>query len=139
MSDAANQSKPAGAPPVAAWPWSEALDALQAAPRHHRLLLENDRVRVLDTRISPGDTVQVHTHRWPAVYHLGSWSDFVRRDAEGKVLLDTRGRPPPATLPLIVWSEPLPPHSLENVGTADLHAVSIEIKDAATSPGKVQT
>jgi hypothetical protein len=72
----------------------------------------------------------MHTHRWPAVHHLMSWSDFVRRDADGKVLVDTRGRPAPASLPLIVWSEPLSPHSLENVGAAELQVVSIELKDA---------
>ncbi len=27
------------------------------------------------------------------------------------------------------WSEPLPPHSLENVGAAELHVVSVELKD----------
>lgn len=111
------------------WPWPESLDALPAAPRHHRLVFENDRVRVLDTRIAPGETVPVHTHRWPAVHHIHSWSDFVRRDAEGKVLVDTRGRPPPASLPLVVWGEPLPPHTLENVGAAELHVVSVELKD----------
>jgi hypothetical protein len=112
------------------WPWPADLDAVRAAPRHHLLILENERVRVLDTRIDPGETVPVHTHRWPAVYHVYSWSDFVRRDADGKVLLDTRGRPPPASLPAVVWSEPLPPHSLENVGAAELHVVSVELKPA---------
>lgn len=111
------------------WPWPQELDALLAAPQHHRLMLENDRVRVLDTRIAPGETVPVHTHRWPAVNHVHRWSDFVRRDAEGKVLVDTRGRPPPASLPAILWGEPLPPHTLENVGTTELHVISIEIKD----------
>jgi hypothetical protein len=117
------------------WPWPADLDAVRAAPRHHLLILENERVRVLDTRIDPGETVPVHTHRWPAVYHVYSWSDFVRRDADGKVLLDTRGRPPPASLPAVVWSEPLPPHSLENVGAADLHVVSVEMKDRAAASG----
>jgi len=112
--------------------WPPELDALIAAPKHHRLVLENDRVRVLDTRIAPGDTVPVHTHRWPAVNHIMSWSDFVRRDAAGKVLVDTRGRPPPEKLPFVVWSEPLPPHTLENVGAGELHVVSIEVKDAPT-------
>ena len=123
---------------MAAWPWPEALDALQAAPLHHRLVLENERVRVLDTRIGPGDTVPSHTHRWPAVHQIKSWSDFVRRDAEGRVLVDTRGRPAPASLPFILWGEPLPPHTLENVGTAELHVVSIEIKDALAPPREVQ-
>jgi hypothetical protein len=27
-----------------------------------------------------------------------------------------------------VWTEPLAPHTLENVGTADLPAISVEIK-----------
>ena len=130
MTDATKTPNPVGTPQAAVWPWPDALDALQAAPRHHRFLFENDRVRVLDTRVSPGDRVPVHTHRWPAVNHISSWSDFVRRDAKGKVLVDTRGRPPPASLPLVVWSEALPPHSLENVGSAELRVVSIEIKDA---------
>jgi hypothetical protein len=116
--------------------WPDELDAIHAAPRHHRVLFENDRVRVLDTRISPGDTVPVHTHRWPAMLHLMSWSDFVRRDAEGRVLVDTRGKPPPAPLPLVIWSDPLPPHTLENVGSAELHAVSIEIKDVHVNTKK---
>jgi hypothetical protein len=97
--------------------------------------LENDRVRVLDTRIRPGDTVPVHTHRWPAVLHVLSWSDFVRRDAGGRVLLDPRGRPPPASLPLVLWSESLPPHSLEIVGPAELLVLSVERKEPATAVG----
>ena len=44
--------------------WPPELDALIAAPKQHRLLLENDRVRVLDTEIAPGDRTPVHTHRW---------------------------------------------------------------------------
>ena len=118
---------PSGAPD---WPWPDELDALVAAPNHHRLLLENERVRVVATRIAAGETTAVHTHRWPAVSHLMSWSDFVRRDADGHVLLDTRGRPPPADLPRISWLDALPPHTLENVGAGELHVVSIELKAA---------
>jgi hypothetical protein len=35
--------------------WPADLDALRAAPGQHRLLLENERVRILDTRIAPGE------------------------------------------------------------------------------------
>jgi len=119
---------PAGAPD---WPWGETLDALQAAPRHHHLVFETDRVRILDTRIGPGECTPVHTHRWSAVLHVMRWSDFVRRDAGGRVLLDTRGRPPPPELPFITRSDPLAPHSLENVGEAELQVISIELKDGA--------
>jgi hypothetical protein len=36
-------------------PWDASLDALIAAPGQHRLVFENAHVRVLDTRIGPGE------------------------------------------------------------------------------------
>lgn len=112
------------------WPWPDALDALCAAPRHHTLLLENDRVRVLDARIPPGERVPVHTHRWPSVLYVVSWSDFVRRDQDGTLILDSRTADdlPPS---VILWLPALPSHSLENVGTAELRVVSVELKHGA--------
>jgi hypothetical protein len=118
---------------TSAWPWPASLDALSAAPRHHTLLLENDRVRVVETRIPPGDIVPVHTHCWPSVLYVLSWSDFVRCDAAGTVVLDTRaigGGSPPS----VAWSEALPPHSLENVGGAEIRVISVEIKQ----PGRAE-
>ena len=115
--------------PASAWRWPAALDALEAAAGHHRVVFENDRVRVLDTRVAAGETVPLHTHRWAAANHILGWSDFVRRDAEGLVVVDTRSRPAPASVPFLVWGEPLPPHTLENVGGAELHVVSVELKD----------
>jgi quercetin dioxygenase-like cupin family protein len=119
-------------PPAPGWPWPAALDAVQAAPAYHRVLLENAQVRVLETRVGPGERVPVHTHCWPSVNHVLSWSDFVRRDGVGAVLLDTRGRPAPA-VPGVVWAEPLAPHSLENVGTGELRVVSVEVKTHGTT------
>jgi hypothetical protein len=110
------------------WTWPDSLDALIAAPGYHTLLLENEAVRVLETRIPTGDTVPVHTHRWPSVYYITNWSDFVRRDAGGNVLLDTRVQPLKMSVPCAVWSEPLPPHSLENVGASEIRLISIEVK-----------
>ena len=63
--------------------WPDFLDAVEAASEHHSVLLENDRVRVLDTRVPCGETVPVHTHRWPAVQYVVSMDNFVRRDADG--------------------------------------------------------
>jgi hypothetical protein len=111
------------------WGWPDELDALVAAPAHHRVLLENERVRVLETRIEAGDRTPIHKHRWPSVEYVLSSANFVRRDGEGAVLLDTRtaeGPPEPATT---LWSEPLPSHSLENVGDSELHVIMVELKD----------
>lgn len=108
--------------------WLPALDALVAAPEQHTLLFENDSVRVLDTRIAPGARTPVHTHQWPAVHHVISWSAFVRRDSKDAVLLDTRAAGVTAVAGAVLWGEPLAAHSLENVGTDLLHIVSVEIK-----------
>ena len=88
-------------------------------------------MRVLDTRIGPGELVPVHTHCWPSVLYVLSWSAFIRRDEQGTVLLGSRSAPSLATPPPVLWSEALPPHSLENVGTADLGIISVELKQVA--------
>jgi predicted metal-dependent enzyme (double-stranded beta helix superfamily) len=110
--------------------WLEEHDALRAAPKHHALLFENEKVRVLDTNISPGQTVPLHTHRWRGVHYILSFSNFVRRDAGGKVLVDSRnsGKLPEG---IALWSEALSLHTLENVGERDLHVISNEVKDRA--------
>lgn len=116
-----------GSRPADPWPWPAALDAVVAAPAHHRVVLDNERVRVLDTRIGAGETVPLHTHRWPGVLHVLAWSDFVRRDREGAVVLDSRSAF--AAPPEVVWSPPLGPHTLENVGATEIRILSIELKD----------
>jgi hypothetical protein len=108
------------------WPWPDSLDALVAAPALHVVLLENEQVRVLDTRITPGETVPLHTHRWPSVLHIVSWSDFVRRDETGVVLVDSRAGP--LSLSVMAWSGALSPHTLENVGSTEIRIIAIELK-----------
>ena len=113
------------------WSWPDSLDALTAAPAHHTLLLENDRVRVVYTRIPAGDLVPVHTHRWPSIAYLLGWSDFIRRDQHGKVLLDSRQAGTPPQVPGAQWLEALPPHSVENVGQSEISILLVELKESA--------
>jgi hypothetical protein len=109
------------------WPWPDSLDAVVAASKHHRLVLENDKVRVLDTLIQAGDTVPVHTHRWPAVYYTIQPGDFIRRDGDGNLLFDSRTAPARASAN---FADYLPPHSVENVGKSDIRLISFEMKPA---------
>jgi predicted metal-dependent enzyme (double-stranded beta helix superfamily) len=108
--------------------WPEGLDAMTAAPAHHRVLFENERVRVLDTVIAPGDTVPMHTHRWPSVMYVLSFSDFIRYDDQGRVLLDSQTLSSKPQLGEVMWSSPLEPHTLNNTGSADLQVISVELK-----------
>jgi mannose-6-phosphate isomerase-like protein (cupin superfamily) len=59
-----------------------------------------------------------------------SFSDFIRRDESGQVTVDSRGGqlPRPGAA---VWVEALPPHTLENVGDADLRVIGVEVKKTA--------
>jgi hypothetical protein len=112
-----------------AWQWPAELDAVIAAPAHHKLMFENDRVRVLEVRIPPGETVPVHT--WPAAIYVAKQSDFLRRDHHGNLLFDSRSMGSPPDKPLAQWTPPLPPHSVENIGSREILLISTELKDPA--------
>ena len=120
MSDAAN---------------ADALDAMAAAPDHHQVILENEHVRVLDTRLAAGERTPIHSHRWPSSLFVMSWSDFLRRDVDGNVIVDSRtwnSQPQPGEA---LWSTPLIPHSVENIGECELRIIAVELKQApAQSP-----
>jgi mannose-6-phosphate isomerase-like protein (cupin superfamily) len=110
------------------WPWPDSLDALVAAPEYHKLLMEDDRVRVIHTRVPPGETVPLHTHCWPSLLVILGWSECVRRDEKGEVTYDARKAGPPPSPDSATWYPPLPPHTLENVGTAEISTINVEFK-----------
>jgi hypothetical protein len=114
--------------------WPSELDALRAAPGHHRLLLENDAVRVIETLIGVGETTPVHTHRWASVGYVVGGTQIVRRDGDRNILLDTRisGDAPRASE--VRWADPLAPHSVENVGDHELRVIMVECKGVVTKP-----
>jgi hypothetical protein len=119
------------------WTWADSLDALIAAAGHHTLLMENERVRVVRTRILPGHVVPVHTHRWPGVLFITAWSDLIRRNPQGDIMLDTRQLADTPSLNIPLWQEPLPPHTVENVGGLEFDAVQVEMKDATVRSRQV--
>ncbi len=106
------------------------LDAMNAAPQHHAVLMENDRVRVLDSRLGPGERTPVHAHQWPAVLYIVSWSDFIRYDAEGNVLVDSRSMGANPSAGTSLWGAPLAPHYVQNIGDRILHVIAVELKDS---------
>jgi quercetin dioxygenase-like cupin family protein len=108
--------------------WPEHLDAMIAAPDHHEVLLENDHVRVLDSLVKSGDETPVHTHRWPAVLYILGTSDFIRCDPEGTIILDSRKAGTLASAGQTIWSPPLTPHFVKNVGDGEIRVISIELK-----------
>ena len=109
--------------------WPAHLDAALAAPEHHVVLFENERVRVLDISIPAGHTVALHTHCWAGTLYLLSWSECVRRDAAGVVLMDSRTVTEKPVEGSAWWAPAMTAHTLENVGTGVLRLIGTELKD----------
>lgn len=109
--------------------WPPELDALVASPQHHKLLFENETIRVLDTNIKPGEETNLHMHQYPASLYILSWSDFIRYDANRIVIVDSKTLGLCFSSGTALWTGALAPHLLKNVGGADLHVISVEIKN----------
>ena len=50
--------------------WDPALDAVAAAPANHKVVFENDNLRVIEVILQPGEEEPLHHHRWPSVFVL---------------------------------------------------------------------
>jgi hypothetical protein len=111
--------------------WTTAQDAIQAAPRNHRTVLENDKVRVLDVIVPPHTKENIHAHCWPSVLYITEAGKYVDYDANGKVLFDSRSLTAAPPLPMTIWKDPEAPHAIENLDDKPLHLVRVELKPHA--------
>lgn len=95
-------------------------DNSHAGSTASRTLFENNRVRVLALRLAPGQGEPMHSHPQFLVYVLnGSRMRMTSPAGEVKDVDLQRGQ--------LIWGEPLS-HAGENIGTAELHELIIELK-----------
>lgn len=109
-------------------PWPAELDGPIADPDHHKVLYDNERVRVVETVVKVGDTTPVHTHPRTVTYVV-SGDQFVRKDDTGAVMFDTRDAGNDFEMPSVIWSDGTPPHVIHNPGKEDLVVIGVELKD----------
>jgi hypothetical protein len=114
-----------GADALAAGP----ADATRAAPHSYRVLLENDRVRVLEYRSRPGTGVcgdGVHSHPDHVTISI--------RPAKLRVAVPG-GKPQVAEVPagFVLW-EDAGTHVAENIGGLNAHLVIVEMKGRDWAP-----
>ncbi len=50
--------------------WGPSFDAVTAAPQNHKVIFENDRLRVLEVTLHHEEEEPTHHHRWPSVFVL---------------------------------------------------------------------
>jgi predicted metal-dependent enzyme (double-stranded beta helix superfamily) len=116
--------------------WDPALDAVVAAPRHHKVIYENERLRVLEVTLEPGDEEPVHHHRWPSVFVFDQVSGPVHDLApDGTQLPDNRD----VIAAIQQWSgegclvvnmQPQPPGRVFNASDKTIHGIRVEMKAA---------
>jgi len=106
----------------ASWPWPDSLDGVIAAPQSHRVLFENDQVRVLEVVIEPSLKEPPHTHRAPSVFVVTETCRVRYFEADGHLANEFV----PPTGPR--WFDPQGLHAVENVDSARFHAIRVELK-----------
>ncbi len=108
--------------------WPAELDAVAAAPGNHKVVLENERVRVLDVTVKPGEREPLHAHCLPSVMYLMQEGVYRDYDAQGRVVQDVTEAEPHAHFPKTLWLENSPPHSVHNLDARPIRLLRVELK-----------
>ena len=95
-------------------------DPTRTDPDKYKVIFENDRVRVLEFRDTPGAKTKPHQHPDSVLLML---SNFRRRLSIGDSVREMTVEAGEA-----VWS-PAQIHIGENIGSTDTHLVFVELKD----------
>ena len=109
-------------------PWPDSLDAVAAAPGNHRVVLENEHVRVLDVTVAPGEREPLHAHCLPSVMYLmyeGVYRDY---GPDGELLSEATVAQPDSAFPMTLWLEPQGPHSVHNLDERPVRLLRVELK-----------
>ena len=95
-------------------------DMAKVAPKNCRVLVDNERVRVIQVIMKPGDKVPMHSHPANITYDLTggkikyTYADGKTEEQEGKA-----GE--------ALWSDATS-HSSENVGAKEMRSIMVELK-----------
>ncbi len=93
-------------------------------PETHKVVLDNDQIRMLDVRIPPGQKIGMHSHPPNSVYYVTDCK-LKATGADGK----TQMAEPKAGTAIFRGGETK--HAVESVGTSECHLVQTEFKGQA--------
>ena len=100
---------------------SQDRDPVKLSPQFYKVLLDNDQVRVLEYRLKPGEKEVMHSHSPGIVY---GFNDTKVRST----LLDGKATESAGTAGSVSWRNSIT-HALENIGTTEVHALAVELKN----------
>jgi beta-alanine degradation protein BauB len=90
------------------------------APRHVRVVLEHESVRVLRVRLGPGDQVPLHSHT--SLVGVFVSTGQVRNSVPGRGHDDLNARPGD-----VFWSPPVT-HTTDNISGEHVEMILVELK-----------
>jgi quercetin dioxygenase-like cupin family protein len=100
---------------------ARAQDPVKLDPKFYKVLLDNDRVRVLDVRLNPGEKSAQHSHPGYVTYALSeSKVKLTLADGKTEVIESKRGK--------ALWHDPVT-LTVENIGPTESHILVIELKE----------
>ena len=95
-------------------------DAVQVAPHVYSVLFENERVRLLEVRLKPGESSAMHSHPAYVIYGLGD--GMVKFNSPSGESADVELKAGD-----VMWREP-EEHAVDNLGSTDVDALLFELK-----------
>jgi len=103
-------------------------DPVKVAPNVYKVILENERVRVLSVTMQPGGKTPMHSHPANVVYPLNAAKvRFTMPDGKS-VDVDLKAGD-------VSWNE-AQTHAGANLGTTEVRALVIELKEPPKPPAK---
>jgi hypothetical protein len=116
--------------------WDPALDAVVAAPANHKVLLEDDNLRVLEVNLGPDEEEPVHHHRWRSIFVLDQVQGPIHDIAPDGTQLPPNRDVIKALLAwdgegcLVVDMAPQPAGRVLNASGKPIHGIRVEMKSA---------
>ena len=103
-----------------------AQDLATTGGQNVKVLLDNDKARVLELQLAPGAQTGMHSHGDNIVYFV-TGGDAMQTNADGtsKTMKRKAGE--------VMWSDPVT-HDTQNAGKTPFKALVIELKEPAKTP-----
>lgn len=106
--------------------WNPKLEATRSGAKNHKVIFENDDIRILSVTVKPGETEKLHHHQWPSVLVIDSLTKLADFDKDGKE--QKLPLPDKIEMPLVLKLPPQAAHSVKNLDTRTFHLTRIEFK-----------
>jgi quercetin dioxygenase-like cupin family protein len=97
-----------------------AQDVTKVTPKNYKVLIDNEKVRVIDNMSNPGDKSAWHSHPDYLVYVIeGGTSKMTTKDGKTKTTEFKKGQ--------TLWLDATT-HETQNIGKTKIHLLLIELK-----------